>query len=168
MLTPRQTLTAIRLRRAGIVNPIITVQEADRVGVPYDVLATILDMETGGGKNVFGHDPGGAVTGGKVTKERYLEYRRALTQGAGKFPQGVGPMQLTSLGLQNEADRMGGCWIPRYNIRVGARFLKESANWRSSKPYWFAAKAYNGSEAYARKFTLRREHWIAVVRGKRA
>src|SRR4051812_46366339 len=109
----------LRARRAGIINPLIAYQEAQRAGLEYAVLCAVLEQESGGGHNVFGHDRvRNPVVGGRVTKKRYLLYRKYQRQGEGM--QGVGPMQLTYYTYQDLADRYGGCWKVRYNIRVGA------------------------------------------------
>ena len=40
--------------------------------------------------------------------------------------QGVGPCQLTYWVLQDAADRLGGCWDWRCNVRVGFTLLVEN------------------------------------------
>jgi hypothetical protein len=69
----------------------------------------MLILESSGGRNVFaGGDP--------VTEELYRAYlARRDTDGT----TGVGPTQLTFAGYQDQADALGGCWVPRYNCRVG-------------------------------------------------
>lgn len=135
----------LRARRAGIVNPIIAHNEARRAGIPYAVLCAVLEQESAGGHNVFGHDDvRNPIKGGKVTKARYLEYKRYRNMGLGM--QGVGPMQLTYYGYQDLADRLGGCWKVRYNIRVGANKIAKDMR---RYGLYSALKAYNGSDAYA-------------------
>jgi hypothetical protein len=73
----------------------------------------MLILESSGGRNVF---QGGAP----VTEELYRSYlARRDTDGT----TGVGPCQLTFAGYQDEADTLGGCWVPRYNCRVGFKAL---------------------------------------------
>lgn len=80
----------------------------------------MLMKESGGGRNVYGHD---AVqcgpVGGTVTEDNYREYLRNRAQCGS---QGVGPTQLTYYTLQDRADQLGGCWRPEINIReMGSR-----------------------------------------------
>lgn len=60
-----------------------------------------------------------------VTEAAYRAYL-AMRGPDGKGPggqQGVGGFQLTWWELQDEADREGGCWLPRPNTRVGCRHM---------------------------------------------
>jgi hypothetical protein len=111
----------VRLRRAGIVYPVTTWQIARiaRLGLPLG--CAMLMQESSGGHNEFGHDPTIFIGAGKVTKARYLAYR-ALRDHTGEC-QGVGSCQLTSRGYQDQADKLGGCWVPRHNIAVGFHAL---------------------------------------------
>lgn len=149
------------LKRYGFKNPLTLLYEADRAGISHATAVSLTEQETGTGRNVFGHDPvrNPAPKGGRVTKARYLDYKRFRKAGLGM--QGVGPLQLTWFELQDRADAMGGCWKVRYNYRVGfenlARLIKAHG--------WHAGvKAYNGSgpaaDAYERSMTLRHQKWI--------
>jgi hypothetical protein len=153
-------LLARKLRRAGIVYPLITIQEARRTKCPLAVLCAVLEQETSGGINEFGHDPTIFPGYGEVTRAKYLAYRnRRGPKGRGGM-QGVGPMQLTWYSYQDEADKLGGCWRPRYNIRVGAGLLAGAIR-RSGLHN--ALHAYNGSEAYAREVEGRILDWKRVA-----
>jgi soluble lytic murein transglycosylase-like protein len=97
------------------------VLEARRAKVPVSLLCAFLTQESGF-KNVFGHDAvRNPIKGGPVTKARYLAYKRYRDQGLGM--QGVGPGQLTWVGFQDQADKLGGCWKPKHNIRVAAGLI---------------------------------------------
>lgn len=105
--------------------------EAREAGITPSLALALRVQETGirGDGNVFGHD-GTIFVGGydklhdvehhRVTKASYLEYKR---QRGKTLMQGVGPLQLTYWTIQDEADRLGGCWVPQYNYRVGFRDL---------------------------------------------
>ena len=84
----------VRLKRNGIVYPVVTVQAARgaRLGLP--LACALLMQETGGGRNEFGHDRTIAVGWGTVTHARYLAYKH-LRDETGEC-QGVGPCQLTA------------------------------------------------------------------------
>jgi hypothetical protein len=114
------------IRAHGVRFESVVVREARRVRLPVALACAVVEKETGF-RNVFGHDavrnpvkspPGGLLT---VTRENYAQYLHHRRQGLGN--QGVGPMQLTSPGLQDRADQLGGCWQPGPNIRVGLEFL---------------------------------------------
>jgi hypothetical protein len=149
-----------KLRQIGVVYPESTEKIARREGIPLSAAVAMLFMETGGGHNVFGHDPvrRGQVQGGNVTRLRYLFYK-ARRRFLGN--QGVGPCQLTSPGLQDAADALGGCWRPEKNMAVGFKFLHDlERQWGS----WQAAfEHYNGSgpaaQAYGRRADALRHHF---------
>jgi hypothetical protein len=129
----------------GIQRPADVVAIADAAGLPLAAACALLDQESGGGHNVWGHDrvtvaPGTYVMGAEVTEQAYRAYRAALAPGrAGQ--QGVGPCQLTARDFQDAADKLGGCWLPIPNMRVGFGLL---ANYARLWPLADAFRAYNG------------------------
>jgi hypothetical protein len=129
----------------GIQRPADVVAIADAAGLSLAAACALLDQESGGGHNVWGHDrvtvaPGTYVMGAEVTEQAYRAYRAALAAGrAGQ--QGVGPCQLTARDFQDAADRLGGCWLPIPNMRVGFGLL---ANYARLWPLADAFRAYNG------------------------
>jgi peptidoglycan hydrolase-like protein with peptidoglycan-binding domain len=154
------------LKKHGISYRALVVSEAKRAGIPLALACAILDLESGGGKNVFGHDPvkPGQIWGGNVTKEKYTKYKKLRKQGYGM--QGVGPMQLTWYSLQDKADALGGCWQPKWNLRVGFEHLKGLIQ---SYGLWDGVRRYNGSGpaavAYANKAMARLELWKGRLQG---
>lgn len=122
---------AAAIRRHGGRWEDAIVREAADFELPVSLLCAVIENESGF-TNVFGHDgrPGHTNTIKSpprpapdlvVTQELYAEYLRQRKLGRGE--QGVGPMQLTSAGLQDDADHSGGCWKPEVNIRIGAKTL---------------------------------------------
>lgn len=95
-------------------------KEAYRNGVRVSLLAAVCHQETGW-RNVYGHDPTIPMHEVPVNEQTYRGLK--LLERAGHGQQGVGQMQLTSAGLQDEADRYGGCWVNAHNVRTGAEFL---------------------------------------------
>src|SRR5919206_5294985 len=90
-----------RLRAGGIVHPRITVAEAQRAGLRLPIACAMLEKESSGGHNVFGHDPTIFVGAGQVTREKYRAYKKQRgPEGKGGM-QGVGPMQLTWYSIQD-------------------------------------------------------------------
>ena len=157
MHPPFRLPLALRLKRAGIVHPVWTVRYAHMHGVPLDIGCAVLMVESGGGANVFGHDNAIAIGWGTVTKAKYLAYR-ALRDKTGEC-QGVGPMQLTSKSLQAQADVLGGCGQPKWNIAVGMHALGEHLN---EHPGNLAAgvASYNGSGVLADRYAT---HVLAIA-----
>ena len=147
----------VRLRRAGILHPLWTIRYAKMHGVRLDVACAVLMLESGGGRNVFGHDPTIFVGYGEVTQAKYLAYRAARHR-TGEL-QGVGPMQLTSFSLQSEADALGGCWKPKFNIAVGMHYLGELIAAHPGNLHAGIA-AYNGSGPAAAQYAT---HALAVA-----
>lgn len=149
----------VKLRTHGIKVPIIAYQEATAAKIPVSALAAVLEQETAGGQNVFGHDPTIFVGAGKVTRDKYLSYRVQRNR-TGKF-QGVGPMQLTWGGFQDEADKLGGCWDPRINVRVGVKILKD--HYASSRNWEKVFTDYNGSPLYGKAVALKMAKWKKIL-----
>lgn len=160
-----------RMRKHGIEVPKIAYEEAKRAGLELAVLCAVLEQETGGGRNVYGHDrdsSGRVIWHGKegtvpVTRDNYAAYKR-WRDAHGRPPygrmQGVGPMQLTWYSFQDLADSYGGCWYPRANVRVGAEILAKAIE-RSGlhRALW----QYNGSESYADAVEKRVAKWRRIL-----
>lgn len=148
---------ALVLKRYGFHRALTILDEADRAGISHALAVSMVEQETGNGANVFGHDPSIYCGAGRVTEKKYKAYKRA--RGTTRM-QGVGPLQLTWWSTQDAADRLGGCWKPRYNMRQGFRTLKANM-----KAHGFHAgvKAYNGSgpaaDAYMHSVLARYEKW---------
>ena len=167
----KKTRLVRRMRRAGIEVPRIAYEEARRASLELAVLCAVLEQETGGGRNVWGHDrdsSGRVIWHGKsgtvpVFEEGYKAYKR-WRDARGRPPygrmQGVGPMQLTWFSYQDLADKYGGCWRPRYNVRVGAEILARAIS-RSGlhRALWL----YNGSELYADAVEERVAKWRGIL-----
>jgi hypothetical protein len=160
------------MRRNGIVHPWKTNRAAKKAGLGLALACALLDQESGGGRNVYGHDAvdGKIIFHGqtgtvKVTRKNYREYKR-FRDATGEVPpfgrmQGVGPMQLTWFAFQDEADDLGGCWRPAINMRVGFQIVKR--NIEASGSMRTGVRQYNGSgsaaEDYADDVLARREVW---------
>lgn len=156
----------LRLRRNGMAEPFWTFRQAHvaRLGLP--LACAMLMSETGGGRNEYGHDrdrkgPCPGYGWGKVTKANYAAFRR-LRDLEGRS-NGVGGCQLTSPGLQDEADQLGGCWIPRHNFAVGFHYLAGHVRELGLEA---GVASYNGSgaaaQAYARRVIALAEHFKAA------
>ena len=132
-----------------------------RPGLDLAAAATLLAIESNGGRNVWGSDgvsTGGIyVKGSGVTQAAYLRYKAARSRlGA----QGVGPTQLTSPGLQDRADARGGAWDWRVNCAVGFEILAEFVARYGMRGGF---RAYNGTSAYADDAMRRHAEWTAAL-----
>lgn len=134
----------------GVVNPRRVIRIAKRHDLELAAACALLEKETAGGHNLFGHDTvdtcGNYEKGAEVTKAAYLRYKADRDRcGA----QGVGPTQLTWPGFQDEADERGGCWKwgvnTDYGLELFAGYVRESGMRE-------AARRYNGAESYADDF----------------
>jgi hypothetical protein len=146
------------IKRAGIRRPTTVVRLARRTGLLVREAVAMLELESSGGLNVFGHDPVDPpqIQGGPVTEERYRRYKQLRAQcGA----QGVGPGQLTHPPLQDRADALGGCWRPGVNMLVAFEHLaglirahgrQEGFRRYNGGPTWNAASAGYAQRALQR------------------
>ena len=107
------------------------VSEVERMGPGGLYLSTacaLIEKESGG-KNIFGCDWGSRWTNippycqVAVTEARVKALIRNVNSGGGQ--NGVGVTQLTSIDLVKEAERIGGAHIPRFQMRVGFRYLND-------------------------------------------
>jgi hypothetical protein len=147
------------MKAGGIVKPAETLSVAREVGLALPFACALLEQESSGGHNVFGHDNvRNPIKGGEVTKDRYLEYKRYRQLGLGS--NGVGPTQLTWFGFQDRADQLGGCWVYDVNLRVGFGVLRAQIHQSGVyRGYW----NYNGQEAYAKQVMPRVQKWQALL-----
>lgn len=157
-----------KMRKAGIVNPIYTLQAARAAKLDLSIACAILSQESGGGHNVWGHDPtifiGGGSYGSVVTPGAYKAYLKERGPTGRGGMQGVGPCQLTYYSYQDKADHLGGCWLPRWNMQVGFQLVHDLIQ----KDGLHAGIAgYNGSgpaaESYADTVISRIGTWDKIL-----
>jgi len=159
-------------RRAGVLIPEIMVQAAAMENIEWSVACSILEGESGGGKNIWGADGGMNVrTNGTykprtpVTRAAYLAYRTEMRAGR-IIRQGAGPCQCTSAQYQDTADALGGTWDPLANCRSGFRGMGALIRKYGVRG---GARRYNGSgdaaEIYADRFLARYQKWQGILRG---
>lgn len=142
--------------------------EADRQNIPVSVLTAVVEQETGF-RNVFGHDKkvNGSTSGipkrwagTEVTKNKYRWYKLGRRF---RGNQGVGPMQLTFPGYQDEADRDGGCWDTAVNIATGANVLKalydSHGTWAAAYAVYNAGSVNEQGRQYAAEVTAKQRKW---------
>ena len=142
------------MARHGIVRPDEVAKISRKVGLEPAIACTLLEKESGGGHNVWGHDPVACgPRGGEVTEANYREYKRNRSRCGS---QGCGPTQLTFGGFQDRADTRGGCWKWEVNLEVGFEIM---AGYVRKFGLWEAAKKYNGAGRYANDFVAKHRVW---------
>lgn len=136
----------------GIVRAPEVVELAASASLDIACAATMLEKESRGGYNIWGHDPvptaNAYLPGTEVTRQAYASYAAALAEGRAG-PQGVGPTQLTYPPLQRAADSIGGCWDWRCNVLTGFRHLAELHRRYGVRDGF---RRYNGSGPAAEKY----------------
>jgi len=142
--------TAQVLGGHGTVRPDEVIELAAVAGLELAAAATLLEKESGGGQNIYGHDPvetgGFYQTGGAVTAQNYAQYKAHRKQfGA----QGVGPTQLTLPAFQDRADGHGGCFDWRTNALTGFQILSGQI---SAAGVHDGFRRYNGSGPAAERY----------------
>ena len=158
-MTAAEVLGEHGTRRAAEVAELAAAAELELAAA-----ATLLEKESNGGHNVYGHDPvktgGNYELGGPVTEDNYRKYKAHRKEfGA----QGVGPTQLTFPGFQDMADDRGGCFDFRVNCLVGFEIL---AGHIRAKGVHDGFRAYNGSGAAAERYADDAISKLAVWRSR--
>jgi hypothetical protein len=161
-------------RQHGMIGSLRLLWECRAAGLSASLGLALREQETGrfDDGNVFGHDPTIFIGGfdaknnrhhPKVTKAAYLEYKRQRGSHGQGGMQGVGPLQPTFWSIQDEADRLGGCWKPKYNYRVGFRHLANLIH-AAHGDVRLALAIYNGGASnpnfvYASSVLVKRRFW---------
>lgn len=160
-LSPRDQVLVKVGEANGIVQPRSVIVQAHRAGIDDIALAfAVLEQETGGGHNVFGHDPTIFAGAGAVTEAKYKAYLRARGSTGRGGMQGVGPMQLTWYSYQDKADELGGCWRPHANLYVGFSLLRDIIAAGGMRSVW----KYNGALSYGVSVLAKRLVWKRRIR----
>jgi hypothetical protein len=177
-----KTKLAAKLKRYGVRQPTVVIDEALREKIKVGTGLAMLQMETspmGATKspkssgfelkqqNIFGCDHGARSSAPycnqAVTKDRVA----ALRRGFPRTMNGVGWTQLTWYELVNAAERAGGAHIPRYQMRIGFRQLRVHFDREHSIAEMF--RAYNGAgsaaELYGRRAAALRADWLDITDG---
>jgi hypothetical protein len=175
----RQAIQKLKTSSVGgikIVSPVLAVEAAAKANLPLSLACALLDQESGGGHNVWGHDKGTIFAGGYdtlhhrdwghvVTKQSYTVYKAERgSRGQGGM-QGVGPTQLTYYTVQNEADKRGGTWNPLPNMIEGFTILHQNV---ASQGLRLGVALYNGPPgpktlAYADEVLRKEREWAAKL-----
>ena len=152
---------------AGIENADAAAKACRRAGLPFWVACALLEKESGG-RNIFGHDKGGAGPHGQpVTRANFEAFYREVLGGA--TSNGVGPCQITWAGSVKGGERDGGYfaqmlgmdlapWKPLDNMVFGFALIRKHYN-RLGDSWQKAGAAYNGRESYGADFLAKVIGW---------
>lgn len=151
----------------GILRAPEVIELAAAARLDLAAACVLLAKESGGGRNVWGHDPvptGGTYDkGDEVTRANYTAYRAAVAAGTAKA-QGVGPCQLTYLPFADRADAAGGCWDWRANVATGFAILAELIGRYGERDGF---RRYNGAgpaaERYADDAVAKLARWRSIL-----
>lgn len=133
------------------------VKAAKDTGLPLDIAAAVIEKESGG-KNIFGHDAGGAFHGGgTVTEAKYKDFIKQVR--GGKTSNGVGPAQITWPGFFTEMEKQGlKPWVPYDNMKYGFSLMVDYLGGKTTDAALRnAGKRYNGNGSYG-------DHLVEVVK----
>lgn len=161
-------------KAAGLKNADIAARVCDEVGTKYYHLCALLEKESGG-KNVYGHDVGGTLSGFDlpVNKDNYAVFYWLVITKGGKS-NGVGPMQLTYKGfLTDMAANKLKAYDPYDNITYGAKLWLDYYRTARSQTYdrvaaiIRAGTKYNtgsyGTNAYGVRLLGLMNKWVGIV-----
>lgn len=167
------TVTAEQIAKAkaqGLQNVDIAARVADETGNKFYHVLALLEKESGG-KNVYGHDAGGALSGfpGTVNKDNYAVFRW-LVFDKGQTSNGVGPCQLTWKGFFTDMENHSlKPWEPYDNITYGAKLwlgyyrAARASGLNRDDAIKKAGTRYNGSTAYGDRLLIIMDKWLGIV-----
>lgn len=149
---------------AYLSNVEILAVAAAKVGIPFYAACALVDMESEG-KNVYGHDAGGALSGypGEVNAENYAVFRWLVIDKKGRS-NGVGPCQLTWRGFFPDMESKG---LKPYDVHDNMVYGLGLfwGYYKASKSWTTAGRKYNGALTYGRTMAKRVSLWHDRVGG---
>lgn len=162
-------------RDRGLVNVRQIAKASRKANVPFYVACALFEKESGG-RNVYGHDAGGALSGFEepVNLGNWRVFRWMVLDN-GHVSNGVGPAQITFAGSRrSDGTRDGGFfrqmedqglrpWVVYDNMLFGLRLL---ASYKASTGSWRAAGTrYNGAEVYGEDLERKIDIWKTRLGG---
>jgi hypothetical protein len=145
-------------KQFGLRNVDTLAEACQDTGVWFAPACTLLEKESMG-RNGYGHDVGGALSGFPrlVTEDNFAVFEWMVFH-EGMPSNGVGPTQITYKGFFTDMSLKGlAPWKVYDNISYGLGILwtlfQQYGNWRE------AATHYNGSPDYGDDFVLKLDAW---------
>jgi hypothetical protein len=148
----------IKIAAKHLENAYAAARACEKTGLRYAPACALLEKESGG-RNVYGHDVGGALSGfpGVVTRGNF-EVFHWLVFDQGQQSNGVGPCQITFKGHFPVMEERGlSPWIPEDNMIYGFRVLNEY--YETYGDWVEAGRRYNGALAYGQDLAEKIEKW---------
>lgn len=144
--------------RFGLKNVDAAAETCRQADLPFWAACALLEKESGG-RNIYGHDIGGALSGfpGEVNRGNF-EVFHWLVFDQGRTSNGVGPCQITWRAFFREMEDRGlKPWVVRDNMLFGFELLMKLYEQHGS---WQAAGgAYNGADDYGQDFVKKCNEW---------
>lgn len=159
-----------KAKAAGLKNADIAARVADETGNKFYHICALLEKESMG-RNVYGHDAGGALSGFPEEVNLYnFDVFEWLVFKKGQTSNGVGPMQLTFKGFFTDMKKQGlkpydvhdnmlygaRLWLSYYRSARDAGYSRDNAIKK-------AGTKYNGSTAYGVALLLLMDKWVGIV-----
>lgn len=144
-------------KRFGLKNVWAASRAAKKVGLPFEAACALLQKESGG-RNVYGHDVGGALSGfpGTVNRDNFAVFEWMISHGWSS--NGVGPCQITWKGYFTDMQKRGLLpWKPYDNMVFGFGILRAHRDRFGS--WTLAGGAYNGSSEYGADLNNKINEW---------
>lgn len=154
------------LESGGLVNSTIIVKAASAAGLDLAIAAAVIQKESNG-RNVFGHDAGGAYHGGgEVTEAKYKDFIKQVR--GGKTSNGVGPAQITWPSFFTEMENQGlKPWVPYDNMLYGFRLMVDYLGGKTTDAaIRSAGKRYNGNASYGDDLLVKVREWRQRLAGR--
>lgn len=157
------------LTQVGFQNSDSIVRAANDTGLPLGIAVALIAKESNGA-NVYGHDAGGALSGGgEVTQDNFTNQFMPLIR-AGHTSNGVGPTQITYPGYFTQNPDLAW-WDPYTNMCFGFNLMLGYLGGDYSDDSLIAAgSTYNsgsatGAPAYGTSFRDLAVAWTAKLSG---
>lgn len=145
-------------KKFGLVNVDDAAIACRKAGLPFYAACALLEKESGG-RNVYGHDKGGVLSGFSldVNVDNFAAFLFEVNRG--QTSNGVGPCQITFKGYFAQMIAKGlSPWVPADNMQFGFGLLLGHYNAHGHD--WAAAgTAYNGASAYGNDLAAKVAAW---------
>jgi hypothetical protein len=142
----------------GLANVLDIYGASIKASLPLHAAAALMEKESGG-KNEYGNDAGGALSGyPEPVDESNFKVFLWLIKSGHYVSNGVGPAQITYPGFFTEMATEGlNPWVPQDNMFFGFRLL---AGYKKATGTWKGAGTkYNGSTAYGDDLAAKVKVW---------
>jgi hypothetical protein len=160
-----------RVRQAGFINVELIADATNRTSGRFYLSVAMIEKETKG-RNVYGHDAGGALSGfPREVNQQNFEVFEWLVFTKGQTSNGVGPSQITSKGLLQDMKTMGlKPWDPADNIFFGVKLItsyyrngRDVQNLDVWEAVRYAGRRYNGASAYGDSLVTIAKKWRELL-----